>query len=769
MRWTAYALLAALLFLPGIGAAGPTAECAPMDAATAACQDLVGKAGTSYAKAHFSAVQKCLIGIQKGVVTGDPVTTCRGTSLSSLPTDTKTADKLTKAAAKGSATIAKGCSDPQIASLQLCAPNVAGLGCLFEEHYTAVDQAIGDEFGAVTSTSDAMLQRCQSTIGKEAAKYLTGQMKALQKCLKDRNKACGKPGALPRCLAAQATGPKPEAKIVAALAKALAKMNTKIAASCSDTQVASLDACADTNADLSSCIVCSHGNGAEDQVASEYRVVKSASTSTGLQPVADTADDGDTILIEPGTYNETLELKNDGLTVLGHKTCATGARPLIDNTGLASIGISSCGSLLGGGCTSTADDQVIQSLEVDDFIDYDVYTTGADGVVYRDLVTRGPGVTDVTRYGPFPILSNNVLVENCFATRISDAAIYVGQSTNIVVRNNEVTESVAGIEIENSANAEVYNNNAHDNTAGILIFKLPDLPVQLSNCHNIHDNIAVNNNHANYGLGYLKLVPVGTGMLFLSNDTGWFHNNTITGNGTLGFAATDQGVLNLLNDPDPFSPPSPDYIPINNYIVNNTVTGNGTAPDSAFTTFAADVLAAFSPGATGNCQNGNTFATDFLAGFAGLPACPGSGAAHPPGCPYIAPTTTTSTTSTSTTILGTTTTTTLLPTFTNVYTSIFAPKCFPGCHNPGNHYGGLVLDTQPNAYANTVNVLSTEVATMNRITPSDPANSYLQHKVDGTQGSVGGFGGQMPLIGGPLSVAERDLIRAWINAGAPND
>ena len=28
---------------------------------------------------------------------------------------------------------------------------------------------------------------------------------------------------------------------------------------------------------------------------------------------------------------------------------------------------------------------------------------------------------------------------------------------------------------------------------------------------------------------------------------------------------------------------------------------------------------------------------------------------------------------------------------------------------------------------------------------------------------------QMPLVGGPLSQSERDLIRAWINGGAPND
>src|SRR4029434_6096343 len=116
------------------------------------------------------------------------------------------------------------------------------------------------------------------------------------------------------------------------------------------------------------------------------------------------------------------------------------------------------------------------------------------------------------------VLSTNVLIEDWKVINVRDAGIYVGQSTNIVIRNNEVFGNVAGLEVEHSANAEVSGNYAHDNSGGILVFKLV-LPIQYSNCHHVHDNIITNNNGPNYGSGLVGDVPVGTGLLILSNDT----------------------------------------------------------------------------------------------------------------------------------------------------------------------------------------------------------------------------------------------------------
>ena len=56
-------------------------------------------------------------------------------------------------------------------------------------------------------------------------------------------------------------------------------------------------------------------------------------------------------------------------------------------------------------------------------------------------------------------------------------------------------------------------------------------------------------------------------------------------------------------------------------------------------------------------------------------------------------------------------------------------------------------------------------ANMPWITAGDPSQSYLLHKVMGTQGSVGGGGGTMPQ-GGSMSQSDIDSIELWINQGA---
>ena len=76
-------------------------------------------------------------------------------------------------------------------------------------------------------------------------------------------------------------------------------------------------------------------------------------------------------------------------------------------------------------------------------------------------------------YGLYPVSCTNVLMEKCEASYAMDAGIYVGQSTNVVVRDNYAHHNVAGIEIENTRNGEVYDNIAKYNAGGMLIFDMP--------------------------------------------------------------------------------------------------------------------------------------------------------------------------------------------------------------------------------------------------------------------------------------------------------
>lgn len=97
---------------------------------------------------------------------------------------------------------------------------------------------------------------------------------------------------------------------------------------------------------------------------------------------------------------------------------------------------------------------------------------------------------------------------------------------------------------------------------------------------------------------------------------------------------------------------------------------------------------------------------------------------------------------------------------------ILSSNCaFSGCHAGTAPQQGQNLSAGV-AYANVVCVASNERPGMMRVRPFEPDSSYLVHKVQGTHGTVGGSGGQMPLGGTPLSPAQISLIRAWITQGA---
>lgn len=101
---------------------------------------------------------------------------------------------------------------------------------------------------------------------------------------------------------------------------------------------------------------------------------------------------------------------------------------------------------------------------------------------------------------------------------------------------------------------------------------------------------------------------------------------------------------------------------------------------------------------------------------------------------------------------------------------IFTNSCAfaGGCHAGGSPALGMNLSAGQ-AYQNIVNVPADQLSSMNRIEPDEPDNSYLIHKIQGTQSSVGGTGQRMPLTGCCLSQTQIDLIRAWVDAGAENN
>ena len=106
-------------------------------------------------------------------------------------------------------------------------------------------------------------------------------------------------------------------------------------------------------------------------------------------------------------------------------------------------------------------------------------------------------------------------------------------------------------------------------------------------------------------------------------------------------------------------------------------------------------------------------------------------------------------------------------TLSMIQSQVFTQSC-AGCHSgptSGSLPSGMDLSSTANSFAALVNVTSLQVNTLNRVTPGDTANSYLIQKLEGTAA----VGVRMPQGGPFLDQATMDMIKQWINDGAPNN
>ncbi len=210
------------------------------------------------------------------------------------------------------------------------------------------------------------------------------------------------------------------------------------------------------------------------------------------------------------------------------------------------------------GIKVTADGVTISGLTIADTKGDGIKLLDCDGIVLRDVnVTWTGGALETNGgYGLYPVSSQNVLIENCETSYASDAGIYVGQSENVIVRNNYAHHNVAGIEIENCKYSQVYNNKAENNTGGILVFDLPDLPAGNGHSCEVFDNEIINNNHPNFAPegNIVATVPPGTGIILLAAKKVEVHGNKIIGHKTVGTSVSSYILTQRPFDPEKYDP-----------------------------------------------------------------------------------------------------------------------------------------------------------------------------------------------------------------------
>jgi parallel beta-helix repeat protein len=281
-----------------------------------------------------------------------------------------------------------------------------------------------------------------------------------------------------------------------------------------------------------------------------------------------TAQPGDVIEFAEGTFElaGTLSLDVDDVTIRGRG---------IDKTILDFAGQEP--GTGGEGITVTSDGFTIEALTVQNTKGDGIKVEGTDGVTFRNIFVNWVGQprTENGAYGIYPVQCANVLVEDSQVRGSSDAGIYVGQSSNIIVRRNKVWENVAGIEIENSFGADVHDNEATNNTGGILVFSLPEMPVKNGRDARVFRNKIHGNNHPNFGKegAIIATLPPGTGMQIMANENVEVFENDIRDNDTYNVA-----ILSYLVTGREYNDAEYDPYAEGIYVHDNTFSGGGQNP-----------------------------------------------------------------------------------------------------------------------------------------------------------------------------------------------
>lgn len=291
-------------------------------------------------------------------------------------------------------------------------------------------------------------------------------------------------------------------------------------------------------------------------VVSDPQVI-TVSAGEKIQAAVDKARPGDIVMIPPGTYNEGVIVKRNNISLRGQGE--GDARPVLDGQKQIGNGIIACG-----------DQFTVENLIIKNYQANGILINGSDGVVMRKILAQDTG-----EYGLFPVHTKNVLMEQNLVTGASDAALYVGQSENVTLRDNEAYGNVTGIEFENTSNGIAENNYLHDNTSGLLVFVLPDLARKESTNNRIVKNRIIANNLENFGKpgSIVSNVPPGVGMVLLGADGTVVTENEIRDHRSAGIAIvslhtffSDRASFDVGTEPE------------HNRIYNNTMVNNGYDP-----------------------------------------------------------------------------------------------------------------------------------------------------------------------------------------------
>lgn len=239
-----------------------------------------------------------------------------------------------------------------------------------------------------------------------------------------------------------------------------------------------------------------------------------------IQGAVREAGAGDTVLISPGTYHESITITSDGVTIRGtdRNTVVLDGQHFLDN-GVRALG---------------ATGVRVENLTIRDYAVNGVFLSAAS-----QFSTSYMTVTNTGRYGIYSYDSHNGEITNTHNSGTSEAGIYIGQCDpcDTLVLDNVSEQNATGVTITNAGEGlTVAQNTIRDNRVGIVINSGDYEELAPQRDAAIIANLITNNNNGTAPTAGSTLGGLNLGIIIAGGSDNTIERNTITDHELAGIA-----------------------------------------------------------------------------------------------------------------------------------------------------------------------------------------------------------------------------------------
>ena len=219
-----------------------------------------------------------------------------------------------------------------------------------------------------------------------------------------------------------------------------------------------------------------------------------------IQAAINAASPGDTVLVKPGVYHQSVQIRKDGITLRGFGASPRGTvlvppksfPKTLCNEQFGPTGVCILAkkvNVTNGAVITPVRDDTVTGLLVTGFPGNGVFGYGTDGLRVTKVTATNDGGYGISRF-----VSSRTLFADDIAIGNDEAGFYVGDSpqADTVVRNDQAYGNQFGIFIRHARHVLVVDNRVSGNCQGILVLD-DGQPGGAGNAVIVDNNVLKNN------------------------------------------------------------------------------------------------------------------------------------------------------------------------------------------------------------------------------------------------------------------------------------